>query len=178
MFDDSSSTVCDGPSATQVFYELTLGAELMNINIPHNFVAYKFVSPGPSDSRRMLRAACFFQNSLFSEGNQREEIIARKQEQSTSSTGAMFNAMIDAYTIATKLCEPLDLDPIFHIIDIRVAHGKPIVSSPVLHWIATKPTPLDFVCKPCLFCGRVQEQFNHTKDGMNCCTMCANKRST
>lgn len=178
MFDDSTSTVCDGASATQVFYEVTLGTELMNTDIPHNFVAYKFVSPGPPDSRRMLRAACFFQHSLFSEGRQREEIIARKQEQNTSSTGAMFNAMIDAYTTATKLCESLDADPIFHILDIRVVHGAPIISSPVLHWIATKPTPLSFSCKPCMFCGRVQEQFNDTKDGMNCCTMCAHKPST
>jgi hypothetical protein len=176
MFDDSTSTVCDGVSSTQVFYELTVGTELLNAQIANNFVAYKFVSPGPPDSRRMLRAACFFQNSLFCNGLHREEIIARRQEATTSSTGAMFSAMIDAYTTATDLCKHLDADPIFYIIDIRIANGEPIMSSPVLYWIATKPTPLNFSCKPCVFCGRVQEQFNHTKDGMNCCVMCTNHK--
>lgn len=172
MFEDAASTIVDGDTHTaETLYEVTIACELLHAGVLTNVVGYTFTTPGPSDPRRMLRAACFFDNALFKHGP--HEIFGRDIECQRGRTGAMFAAMKAAYGTACGLCKPFDPHPVFYIVKVAQTNATPLVISPVLIWLATKPTPVVYPFRPCLICGRVQERLENVKRGVECCVMCA-----
>lgn len=173
MYDDSVSTIVDEDAAGQTFYEVTIASELLNANINQSFVAYTFTTPGPSDPRRMMRAACFFDTALFTNGTQRDQIMLQNEADQNRTTTKMFSAMKTAYTVSRDLCAEYDADPIFFIIEIRKVIGSPLVSTPYLFWLATKPGRLVHPFNPCPICGRVQEHLENQKNGVACCALCS-----
>lgn len=167
LFDDTS-TVVEGDGATDTLYEVTIACEASPTNL-----AYTFVTPGPSNPRRMLRALCFFDNALFFKGTQRDQLLHREFDPiGGGRTHIMYAAMVLGYKTARRLCANQDADPAFYVVRATATLATPLVASPFLFPILN-PQPINYPCVACVVCGKVQEAFEHTRDGEQCCAGCA-----
>lgn len=168
FYDETESQIGVNASNTQD-YAVTVVSCLESTT--EKTIALTFITPGPADHNRFVRALCYFDHALFREAKYRDQLLSRSY--SNTRTDQMFAKMVNAYNTLQKASFKYDADPIMYIVRATAIINKDLISSPdIFTEVFGAPTPLEYPCVICSLCGRVQDKLEHSRHGIQCCVKC------
>ena len=176
--EDMISEIASGSRVKDIaYYEVTICAIVHDkYNVKTQFFSYTFVSPGMTDQKRMRRALYYFDIALFNHGVHKHRLLSTRYN-TDDRTGAMYQAMVDAYNYMWNHASKFDDDPNVFVTMVKQLQNSDtnVVASSSerpIYFLVNRPEPISYNLVHCQNCLRVQEKDELSDENEFKCNVC------